>query len=75
MEYWSFAIVAPAFQPSLQYYVHLLAAAAHLLGLHKTGGLQETFAATIIVLMILYPLCRWYGQIKETLPRGILRYL
>jgi len=56
-------------------HVHLLAAAAHLLGLHKTGGLQETFSATIIVLMILYPLCRWYGQIKATLPWKILRYL
>jgi len=56
-------------------HVHLLAAAAHLLGLYKTGGLQETFAATILVLMILYPLCRWYGQINQARPRGILRYL
>ena len=56
-------------------HVHLLAAAAHLLGLHKTGGLQETFAATIMLLMVLYPFCRWYGQIKQTRPRGILHYL
>jgi uncharacterized membrane protein len=56
-------------------HVHLLAAAAHLLGIYKTGGLRETFAATIMVLMILYPLCRWYGHIKQTRSRGILRYL
>jgi uncharacterized membrane protein len=56
-------------------HVHLLTAAAYLLGMHKTGGLLETFIATILVLMILYPLCRWYGQIKKTRSSGILRYL
>ena len=56
-------------------HVHLLTAAAYLLGMHKTGGLLETFIATILVLMILYPLCRWYGKIKKTRSSGILRYL
>jgi hypothetical protein len=43
--------------------------------MHKTGGLKETFAAAILTLLVLYPLCRWYGQIKETRSSGILRYL
>lgn len=56
-------------------HVHLLAVAAHLLGMYKTGGLKETLAATILVLMILYPLCRWFGQIKKNRLWRILRYL
>ena len=56
-------------------HVHLLAAAAHLLEMHKAGGLQETAAATIFVLMILYPICRWYGNFKKSHPGSILRYV
>jgi uncharacterized membrane protein len=56
-------------------HVHLLTAAAYLLGMHKTGGLKETVAATLLVLLMLYPLCRWYGQIKKSRPWRILRYL
>jgi uncharacterized membrane protein len=56
-------------------HVHLLAVAAHLLGMYKTGGLKETLAATILALMVLYPLCRWYGRIKKSRPGGFLRYL
>lgn len=47
-------------------HVHLLVAAAYLLGMHKSAGLKETFAATILVLMVLYPLCRWYSYIKKS---------
>ena len=56
-------------------HVHLLAAAAHLLGMYKTGGLKETFVATVVVLLLLYPLCRWYGRLKKTRSWRILRYL
>jgi uncharacterized membrane protein len=56
-------------------HAHLLTAAAYLLGMHQTRGLVETFIATISALMILYPLCRWYGQIKQTRSSSILRYL
>ena len=55
-------------------HVHLLAVAAHLLGMYKTGGLKETLAATILVLMILYPLCRWFGSIKKSHSGSFLRY-
>ena len=56
-------------------HVHLLTAAAYLLGMHKTGGLLETFIAAILALAALYPLCRWYGQIKKTRPGSFLRYI
>ena len=56
-------------------HVHLLTASAHLLGMYKSGGLIETVAAAIVVLVILYPLCRWYGNIKKSHPGSILRYV
>ena len=56
-------------------HVHLLTAAAYLLGMHKTDGLLETFIAAILALAALYPLCRWYGQIKKTRPGSFLRYI
>jgi uncharacterized membrane protein len=56
-------------------HVHLLAAAAHLLGMHKTGGLKATVAAAMLVLMILYPLCRWYANVKKSYQNSLLRYL
>jgi uncharacterized membrane protein len=56
-------------------HVHLLAAASWLLNMHRTGGLTETYMATIAVLLVLYPLCRWYGRVKQTHPKSPLRYL
>jgi uncharacterized membrane protein len=56
-------------------HVHLLAASAHLLGIYKTGGLIETFVAALLVMVILYPLCRWFGKIKNNHPGSFLRYL
>lgn len=56
-------------------HVHLLAAAAWFLNIHQTGGLRETYLATAVVLLVLYPLCRWYGRLKKTYPQSLLRYL
>jgi len=56
-------------------HVHLLSGGALLLGLWKSGGLVETFAAAIAILLILYPLCRWYAGIKTAHPNSILRYV
>jgi hypothetical protein len=56
-------------------HVHLLAGCAYLLGMYKTGGLKETFVATLLVLLVLYPLCRWYGRLKKTRSWKILRDL
>jgi len=56
-------------------HVHLLSGSAALLGLWKSGGLAETFVATAAVLLLLYPLCRWYAGIKKSHPRSFLRYV
>ena len=56
-------------------HVHLLAAAAWLLNMHQSGGLRETYLATGVALVVLYPLCRWYDRLKQTYPQSLLRYL
>ena len=56
-------------------HVHLLAAAAWVLNLHRAFGLMETYTATVVALMVLYPLCRWYGRLKQTRSKSLLRYL
>jgi uncharacterized membrane protein len=56
-------------------HVHLLAAAAWVLNLQRAGGLIETYIATVVALLVLYPLCRWYGRFKQTRPKSLLRYL
>ena len=56
-------------------HVHLLSASAWLLKIHRTGGLTETFLATLAVLVVLYPLCRWYANFKQARPNSRLRYL
>jgi len=56
-------------------HVHLLGAASWLLHMHQTGGLIATYLATVFALLVLYPLCRWYGHFKQAHPSSLLRYL
>lgn len=56
-------------------HVHLLAAAAWMLNLYRAFGLIETYIATVVALLVLYPLCRWYGRFKQTHPNSLLRNL
>jgi uncharacterized membrane protein len=56
-------------------HVHLLAAGSWLLNRQQTGGLAETYLATVVALLVLYPLCRWYGNFKHARPQSLLRYL
>jgi uncharacterized membrane protein len=56
-------------------HVHLLSGSAVLLGVWKSGGLSETFMAALAVLMLLYPLCRWYAGMKSAHPNSVLRYV
>ena len=56
-------------------HVHLLCGSAILMGMWRAGGLTETLAAATAILLILYPLCRWYARIKMAHPRSILRYI
>ncbi|MCK4987274.1 MAG: hypothetical protein KAS40_17205, partial [Desulfobacterales bacterium] len=56
-------------------HVHLLAAAAWVLNMQRAGGLAATYLATVAALLVLYPLCRWYGHLKQAHPKSLLRYL
>ena len=56
-------------------HVHFLAAAAWLMELQKSGGLIETLLATLAVLLVLYPACRWYRRLKLSRQFSLLRYL
>jgi len=56
-------------------HVHLLSGAAVLLGAWKTRGLPDAFMAAGAVLLILYPLCRWYAGFKRSRPQSLLRFV
>ncbi len=56
-------------------HVHLLAAAAWSLDLMRKGGLTETLWATLALLLVLYPACRWYRKLKMSRKHSILRYV
>jgi len=55
-------------------HVHLLSGAAKLLGMWRNGGLAEAFVAAGLVLIALYPLCRWYAGFKHGRPNSIWKY-
>ncbi len=42
--------------------------------LHTHMGLHRALLATLISLIVLYPICRWYRQVKSEHPRSVLRY-
>jgi uncharacterized membrane protein len=56
-------------------HVHMLALAARLLGMYRSAGLIETLIATFAVLLLMYPLCRWYFTVKRSRPESVLRYV
>jgi len=56
-------------------HVHLLALAAWTLGLLHRGGLAATYAATVVALALLYPLCDRYRAYKQAHPDGWPRYV
>jgi hypothetical protein len=44
-------------------------------GLRGIGGLGTTYAAAALLLVAIYPACRWYRDLKATHPQSILRYV
>jgi len=56
-------------------HVHLLTLAAWTLGLLHRGGLAATYAATVVALALLYPLCDRYRAYKQAHPAGWPRYV
>ncbi len=56
-------------------HVHLLMLAAWALGLLHRGGLAATYAATVVALALLYPLCDRYRAYKQAHRDGWPRYV
>jgi hypothetical protein len=59
------------------YLVHRLAfeTPATYFGLRGFDGLGATYGAAVVMLVLLYPMCRWYRTVKAAHPRSFLRYL
>ncbi len=59
------------------YLVHRLAfeVPATYFGLRGAWGIGATYAASAVLLVLIYPACRWYRGVKAAHPRSILKYL
>jgi uncharacterized membrane protein len=44
-------------------------------GLRGVGGITATYVACAIMLVLLYPMCRWYRSFKAAHPNSFLKYL
>ena len=55
--------------------MHLLTLAAWTLGLLHRGRLPATYAATVVALALLYPLCDRYRGYEQAHPDGWPRYV
>jgi hypothetical protein len=65
-------------QTAMFYYlVHRLAfeVPATYFGLRGVGGLGTTYATAAVLLVAMYPACRWYRAFKAAHPTSILRFL
>jgi len=59
------------------YLVHRLVfeVPATYFGLRGFDGLAATYIISAVMLVLLYPACRWYRTLKAAHPRSILKYL
>lgn len=59
------------------YLLHRLAfeTPATYFGLRGFDGLTATYGAAAAMLVLLYPMCRWYRTVKAAHPQSLLRYL
>jgi fucose 4-O-acetylase-like acetyltransferase len=65
-------------QTALFYYLihaHLFKAGALALGIYKTQGLGTTVVGWGAMLVLLYPVCRWYLGVKRRHPHSVLRFV
>jgi hypothetical protein len=44
-------------------------------GLRGFDGLLATYGISAVMLVLLYPACRWYRSVKAAHPKSILKYL
>ena len=59
------------------YLVHrlVLEVPATYFGLRGVGDLSTTYIVSVIMLVLLYPLCRWYRTFKAAHPDSFLKYI
>ena len=59
------------------YLVHRLAfeIPATYFGLRGADGLAATYGVAAAMVVLLYPMCRWYRGVKAAHPRSVLKYL
>jgi uncharacterized membrane protein len=65
-------------QTAMFYYlVHrlVLEIPATYFGLRGFGNLTTTYIIAVPMLVLLYPLCRWYRSLKQRHPQSFLRYI
>jgi uncharacterized membrane protein len=58
------------------YLVHRLAleVPATYFGLRGVGNLATTYAVSTVLLVAIYPACRWFRHLKQTHPQSVLKY-
>jgi uncharacterized membrane protein len=59
------------------YLVHrlILEVPATYFGLRGAGDLTTTYVVAFVLLLLLYPACRWYRALKAAHPKSLLKYL
>lgn len=62
-------------QTALFFYLAHFAVLTALKTLFERGSLEQTYAITLLVLVILYPVCRIYRSLKWRYPQSLLRFL
>ncbi len=62
-------------QTALFFYLAHFAVLTILSLVFDRGGLEQVYLITVVVLIILYPICRLYRTIKQRYPQSVLRFL
>lgn len=59
------------------YIVHrlVLEVPATYFGLRGAGTITTTYVVAAVLLVLLYPACRWYRTVKAAYPKSILKYV
>jgi hypothetical protein len=59
------------------YLVHrlVLEVPATYFGLRGAGDLSTTYIVAVILLVLLYPACRWFRALKAAHPNSFLKYI
>jgi hypothetical protein len=44
-------------------------------GLRGAGDLSTTYIVAVVLLVLLYPACRWFRALKAAHPNSFLKYI